>query len=136
MQTSRTTLPPYPAAAAWEESEELIWAAMALAELGDSSEVQPRVTEALSGLPTLSHQARANALFAGAHAQVDDPAAAAAGGLAALDANAAWPSASVVGRVRRLSVALPSGPGAPAEVVKLRRALSTAPPHVADNAAV
>ncbi|WP_261566939.1 hypothetical protein [Frankia gtarii] len=106
MEQSPTALAPAPGIILWDEGQQLTFAALALATLGDP-QATPRADAALAGLPVASYEARANAHFARAHVAIShDPEAAAHEGLTALEINRAWPAKSVHARLEKLHDAL------------------------------
>ncbi len=130
MRRHMVDLPPMPGTALFDEGEQLLYSAIALADIGDrDAEVFAR--EAIAGIPADQYQAHGLAWVTIGKARADsDPGAAADAGLRALEANRAWPSVPVKDGARSLHRTLARDHGKVAEVVRLGKACQALRPAV------
>jgi hypothetical protein len=122
MRADMVDLPRMPGAARFDEGGQLLYSALALADVGDR-EAEPLAREMIAGSPADRHIDHAFAWTAiGTALAGRDPGAAADAGLRAVEANRAWPSVGVENGVRRLHRDLSREHGDVAEVARLGQA--------------
>ncbi len=131
MRKNMVDLPPMPGAGLFDEGEQLLYSAQALADIGGrGAEVFAR--QVIEGVPIANdYQAHGLAwVTVGKALAGRDPGAAADAGLRALEVNQSWPSMSVEARTRRLHRDLSRRHGDVAEVVQLGEACRALRPAV------
>ncbi len=120
MRAHMVSLPRMPGAGLFDEGEQLLFSAMALADLDDGRAAEAFACEAIAGTPAAHYQDHGLALVTiGKARATSDPGAAADAGLRALEVNRAWPEVSVERRIHRLYRGLSREHGNVAEVVRL-----------------
>jgi hypothetical protein len=129
MRRNLVDLPPMPGMAIFDETDGLIFSAMALADTGDPAAAEALAREAIAGIPADQYMSHGHAwVTVGKALAGHDPGAAADAGLRAHEADRRWPSVDIESRVRRLHRTLAREHGDVAEVVHLGEAVAAPRP--------